>query len=164
MQNEKMKLIPIKQTIEENEEFVNLTDCKETIFLSINHYNKVGFHPPWIGYYAKIGDQYVGAAGFKGQPREGRIEIAYGTFERFRQRGLGTEICRQLVELTLKTDPSIVITARTFSEKNYSTRILESNDFELIGIVIDEEDGEVWEWRYNKIRGQATTHKTMEKF
>ncbi len=148
MQREDMELIPIKQTIEENEEFVNHPECRETIYMSVDHYKKVGYATPWIGYYAKYENQYVGSAGFKGRPRDGKIEIAYATFERFRSKGLGTKICRQLVELASRTDPSIIITARTLPEKNYSTRILENNDFELMGTVIDKEDGEVWEWKY----------------
>ena len=92
----------------------------------------------------------IGSAGFNGQPVVGKVEIAYGTFERFRQKGLGTEICQLMVELSIKTDPSVVITARTLPDKNYSTRILEKNSFELLGTVIEKEDGEVWEWEYKK--------------
>jgi len=145
-----MLLIPIKETIEENEQFVNIPDCQESIHMSVDFYKKVGFNPPWIGYYVKKGDQLIGLAGFKGQPVVGKVEIAYGTFERFRQKGLGTEICQLMVELSIKTDPSVVITARTLPDKNYSTRILEKNGFELLGTVIDKEDGEVWEWEYKK--------------
>ena len=145
-----MELIPIKETIEENKEFVNSPDCKETIHMSVDFYKKVGYHPPWIGYYAKEENQFVGSAGFKGQPVNNKVEIAYGTFEKFRQKGFGTRMCKQLVELAKRTDPSVIITARTLPEKNYSTRILESNNFELQGTVFDEEDGEVWEWKYNK--------------
>jgi RimJ/RimL family protein N-acetyltransferase len=111
--------------------------------MSVDFYNRIGFNPPWIGYYVKRKDHIVGSAGFKGKPRSGKIEIAYGTFERFRHKGYGAEMCRLLVELSLKTDPSVMITARTLPEKNYSSRILEKNGFELLGNVIDEEDGEV---------------------
>ena len=72
--------------------------------------------------------------------------------EKYRQQGVGTRICKQLVELSLATDASVRITARTLPEKNYSTRILEKNNFVLLGFVTDPEDGEVWEWEYkNKI-------------
>jgi hypothetical protein len=54
-----------------------------------------------------------------------------------------------MVDLSLKTDPLIKITARTFSEQNYSTRILQKNKFICIGTVNDPEDGEVWEWLFS---------------
>lgn len=145
-----MELIPIKKTIEENKEFVYNPDCQESIYMALEYFKKVGFNPPWIGYYAKKDDQLVGSGAFKGAPTNGKVEIAYGTFEKFRQQGIGTEICRKLVELSLKTDPTIEITARTLPEKNYSTKILEKNGFELIGTVYDKDDGEVWEWKYNR--------------
>lgn len=143
-----MQLIPIKNTLEENPEFVHHPDCQESIYLTVEYYKKIGYQPPWIGYYAQQDDQLVGSAAFKGAPRNGKVEIAYGTFEQYQQQGIGTEMCRKLVELSLLTDPTVVITARTLPETNYSTRILQKNDFKLIGTVQDEEDGEVWEWKY----------------
>jgi len=141
-----MELIPIKERLDENEEFINNPLCQESIYMTIDFYRKVGFVPPWIGYYAKQNDDLVGSGGFKGQPINGTVEIAYGTHEKYRKQGIGTAICQQLVDLSLKTDPSIKITARTLPEKNFSTRILEKNNFIFIGTVIDPEDGEVWEW------------------
>jgi RimJ/RimL family protein N-acetyltransferase len=148
-----MILIPIKETLEENTEFVNDPLCQETIYMTIDFYKKVGFTPPWIGYYAEQDGNLVGSAGIKGKPVNGTIEIAYGTIEKYRKQGIGTAICKLLVDLCLKTDPSVRITARTLPEKNFSTRILEKNNFEFAGTVIDPEDGQVWEWVYNKSNG-----------
>jgi len=145
-----MKLLPISESLSENGAFVQNPLCQESVYLTIEFYKKRGFNPPWIGYYAKSSDKLVGAAGFKGKPVNGRIEIAYGTFPQFRNKGIGTKICRQLVELSLKSDPSVTVTARTLPEKNYSNRILERNGFVLVGSVQDEEDGEVWEWELPK--------------
>jgi RimJ/RimL family protein N-acetyltransferase len=102
--------------------------------------------PPWISYYAQEDGNLLGSAAFKGQPINGTVEIAYGTFEKYRNQGIGTEIRRLLVDLSLKTDPSIRITARTLPCKNFSTRILEKNFFEFNGTVDDPADGKVWEW------------------
>ena len=55
---------------------------------------------------------------------------------------------RQLVELAIKTDPIVKITARTLENDGYSAKILIKNHFTAIGTVIDPEDGEVWEWVY----------------
>ena len=145
-----MELIPIKETFEENETLTNSPLCSEIVRMTIDFYKKIGFLTPWIGYLAKQNGRMVGSAGFKGQPVNGTVEIAYGTFEQYRQQGVGTEICKRLVRLTLETDASLKITARTILPNNYSTRILEKNNFKCIGVVTDLEDGEVWEWVFAK--------------
>lgn len=145
-----MNLLPIKRTLEENEAFANDPLCKETLGMCIEFYKRVGFNPPWICYYAEENGELIGSAAFKGRPVNSTVEIAYGTFENHRQKGIGTKICKQLVELSLANDPSVRITARTLPEHNYSTKILEKNKFILLGMVNDPEDGDVWEWEYKK--------------
>jgi hypothetical protein len=54
------------------------------------------------------------------------------------------------VLLAQRTDPKLIITARTLVEHNYSTKILQRNGFRLLGNVWDKEDGDVWEWLYDK--------------
>lgn len=145
-----MNLLPIKRTLEENETFAKNPLCSETLGMCIEFYKRVGFNPPWICYYAEENGELVGSAAFKGRPVNSTVEISYGTNEANRQMGVGTRICKKLVDLSLATDPSVRITARTLPEKNYSTRILEKNNFILLGFVTDPEDGEVWEWEYKK--------------
>jgi hypothetical protein len=55
-----------------------------------------------------------------------------------------------LVDLAIKTDADLIVTAQTLAEENFSTKILRKNGFRLLGSVIDEEDGAVWEWEYEK--------------
>jgi RimJ/RimL family protein N-acetyltransferase len=107
-------------------------------------------HAILICYFVRLDNQLVGSAGIKGPPVNNRIEIAYGTFPALRRRGIGAEICRTLVNLSLKTDPRITISARTLPERNFSARILEKNNFRLLGNVWDEDDGDVWEWEYQQ--------------
>ena len=145
-----MELVPVGPTIEENEVFTGNPDCNEHLQMTIDYFNKIGYQPPWIGYYARHDGELVGSAAYKGQPIDGKVEIAYGTFERFRQQGIGTQIARKLTELALAFDPSVEITARTLPEDNFSTRILAKNGFKWIGTVEDPDDGEVWEWKYKK--------------
>lgn len=116
--------------------------------MCIDFYKRVGFTPPWICYYAEENGELIGSAAFKGKPVNNTVEIAYGTMEHCRQQGVGTRICKKLVEVSLQTDPSVRITARTLPENNYSTKILKKNNFVLLGIVFDPEDGNVWEWEY----------------
>jgi ribosomal-protein-alanine N-acetyltransferase len=146
LHNIKMELLPIEERLESNEPFINDPLCRESLYATIDFYKKIGFVPPWIGYYAKENNELVGCAGFKGQPVNGMIEIAYGAFEQYRKQGVGTKICKLLVGLALKADPAVKITARTLPENNFSTRILEKNNFTLAGTVNDPDDGEVWEW------------------
>jgi [ribosomal protein S5]-alanine N-acetyltransferase len=143
-----MELIPIHKTLDDNQAFVDDALCAETLFMTINFFTKVGHNPPWIGYYVKDKDHIVGSCAYKGAPVNGTVEIAYGTFEPYRQKGIGTRICKLLVDLALKTDPRVRVTARTSAKENFSTRILQKNGFYFSQIVDDPEDGEVWEWEY----------------
>jgi len=143
-----MELIPVLEHLEDNPEFINNPRCVESLQMTVDFYKRVGFLPPWIGYYVKENQIVIGSAGFKGKPVNGTIEIAYGTFEEFRNRGVGTIICKILVDLALKTDPALRVTARTLAENNYSTRILKKNKFQFIGELFDPEDGDIWEWEY----------------
>ena len=143
-----IQLIPIKENIEDNKEYESDPLCNETLQMTIDFFNKVGYNVPWIGYYAKLNDTFVGSCAFKGSPQNGIVEIAYGTSEPYRRKGIGTAICKQLVELALKTDPFVKVTARTLPEENFSTKILKKNGFKFSGVVNDAEDGDVWEWIY----------------
>ena len=143
-----LELIPIQVSLEENQQFINHRDCQESLSMTIDYYKIIGFHQPWICYYASMNNELVGAAGFKGRPVNNKIEIAYGTFPSFMNQGIGTAICKALVDLAQQTDPSVRITARTLPEINYSTKILEKNNFKFIGNVWDKDDGDVWEWEY----------------
>ena len=143
-----MKLMPISLDSKLNAAFEAHPECKQHLQISIDYYTRVGFVPPWIGYYARLNNEFVGAAGFKGPPNNNKVEIAYGTFTKYEAKGIGTEICRQLVLVAIATDPEIKITARTLPEENASGGILKKNGFVLLGTVWDGDDGNVWEWEY----------------
>ena len=143
-----MKLLPIKPSIEDNPDFAANPDCDETLGVCIQYYDLVGYNPPWICYYAEVDGQIVGTGGYKGQPVDGKVEIAYGTFEKHQNQGLGSRICKELTTLALMTAPSTKVIALTLPEHNYSTRILEKNGYAFTGVVEDPEDGKVWEWTF----------------
>ncbi|MBL7700557.1 MAG: GNAT family N-acetyltransferase [Chitinophagaceae bacterium] len=146
-----MKLLPIDIDISKHERFTANPECVEILNVYPAYYEKVGYNPPWIGYFTTNDDvEIIGCGGYKGKPRNGTIEIAYGTFKNFQGKGIGTEICRQLVALALKTDPSLRITARTLRQTSASTTILQRNNFKFVGTVFDDDDGDVWEWEYQK--------------
>lgn len=141
-----IELLPIKEKAEENPEFKDHPDCQETFLMCIQHYEKKGYQPPWICYYAKQNGQIVGSGAFKTAPVNNKVEIAYGVIPSQQNKGFGTLICSELVKLGRRSDPNVIISARTLPEENHSTRILKKNGFEFAGKVWDEEDGEVWEW------------------
>ena len=113
-----MHLLPIYKSLEANEAFAKNPLCTESLGMCIEFYKRVGFNPPWICYYAEENGELVGNAAFKGKPINNTVEISYGTMEAHRQKGVGTRICKQLVELSLAKDPSVRITARTLPEKS----------------------------------------------
>ena len=143
-----MQLIPIKEHLEENPDFASHPDCQESIYMCIDFYKKVGYTPPWICYYVQLDNNLVAAAAFKGKPINSKVEIAYGTFPQYQKQGIGTQIAKMLIDLSLQTDPSVRITAQTLKEENYSVRILRKNNFKLIGTAMDDDEGEVWEWEF----------------
>jgi [ribosomal protein S5]-alanine N-acetyltransferase len=146
-----MILLQIDIDETKNNKFIGKPECLPVLKVYPDYYRKVGFNKPWIQYFASSdGEEIVGAAGYKGKPKDGKVEIAYGTFKNYEGQGIGTEICRQLVLLALQADPEVRITARTFQEGHASMAILKKNGFECLGIVYDEEDGDVFEWEFIK--------------
>ncbi len=142
-----LSLLPIDIDPDKNVEFYTNDASREFVEVYPAFYAKVGFSPPWTGYFVKDDeDGLVAVCGFKGPPKDRKIEIAYGTFKAHEGKGIGTRVCKLLVNLSLNTDPTVRIMARTLPEKNASTSILRKNGFEWLGEVMDEEDGKVWEW------------------
>jgi RimJ/RimL family protein N-acetyltransferase len=90
----------------------------------------------------------VGSCAFKGQPVDGKVEIAYCTFPAHEGRGVATAACKALVGIAQSADAGVTITARTLPEENASASVLKKNNFMLAGTAIDPEDGEVFEWVY----------------
>ena len=95
------------------------------------YYEKIGFKPPWVGYFIMQQNLVVGTCGFTGKPKDGRVEIAYWTFPEFQGIGIASFACKELVALSKIADPKIIITAKTSPEYNASTKILQRNGFEF---------------------------------
>jgi [ribosomal protein S5]-alanine N-acetyltransferase len=144
---ETMKLQQIKlDSKPEDFEIPQDSPAGMNIKMQVEFYSKTGFEPPWVGYIGTADGSPVGLGAFKGPPIANKVEIAYFTFPEKEGQGLGTKMCRALVEIAKTKDPLIEVTARTLPEKNASTRILEKNEFVFNRALQDPEDGEVWEW------------------
>ena len=82
----------------------------------------------------------------QGQPKDGKVEIAYWTFKDFEGQGIASFACQELVTIAHQIDPSLTITAKTAPENNASTKILANNNFIFAEIVQDDEIGDAWLW------------------
>jgi ribosomal-protein-alanine N-acetyltransferase len=116
--------------------------CAQTIEL----YQRVGFHPPWVGFLVLQDGNTVGTCAFTAPPRENRVEIAYFTFPEFEGRGIATAMARELIVMARAAWPAITITAHTLPQRNASNSILEKLGFEFFATIEHSEDGKVWAW------------------
>jgi len=110
------------------------------------YYQKMGYNLPWVGYFVIKENKIVGSCGFTGQPLEGKVEIAYWTFEEYERQGVSSFSCKGLVFISQQFNPSIIVTAKTAPEYNASTKILQNNGFNFAEIVQDDEIGDAWLW------------------
>lgn len=121
--------------------------CKATAEL----YRDAGFVSPWIGYLATHDRQLVGACAFKSAPMKGesgaeQVEIGYLTFPNFENRGIATEMVRELLRIVRSTHPNLTVVAQTANEENASNAILRNFGFQFVGDRADADEGIVWRW------------------
>ena len=141
-----MRLVPIHEDLAEINKLLLREDVKENIEAMLEFYERIGYHPPWIGYLAEEEGAYVGSCGFKGAPTKGIIEIAYMTFSEFQQKGYATAMCRLLSEMSQQNSPETTVMARTLPDNDFSNRVLIKNGFTNVGTVKDEDDLLVYQW------------------
>jgi RimJ/RimL family protein N-acetyltransferase len=105
---------------------------------------------PWVHGFAIVhaaAASVIGSAGFKGPPDEqGMVEIAYGIAPSFQGRGCATEAAAAAIAFAIASGRVRIIRAHTLPAANASTRVLAKCGFQLIGEVVDPEDGPVWRW------------------
>ena len=75
----------------------------------------------------------VGHGGFKGPPKDGVVEIAYGIYPDYEGRGYATEAARALVVVAFGSEAVQVVMAHTIERRNASARVLEKAGFGLVG-------------------------------
>ncbi len=97
------------------------------------------------------GEEVVGLCSFtRAANEEGIPYIGYGVAESRRGRGHATRAIRLMVMEVLR-DPSVRgIGAETAIANIPSQRVLEESGFMKTGARIDDEDGEVFVWRYQR--------------
>ena len=145
-----MKLKPITRNEDKTNEAYASKDCQQLLQMYNDFYPKIGFNIPWVGYFIVKQEKVVGSCGFVGQPKDGKVEIAYWTFKEYEGQGIASFACKELVSLANRTNPVVTITAKTAPGHNASTRILEKNNFVFTEVVQDEEIGDAWLWTHHK--------------
>ncbi|WP_254507823.1 GNAT family N-acetyltransferase [Anatilimnocola floriformis] len=89
----------------------------------------------------------VGNCAFKGPPdSSGMVEVAYGIDEAQRCRGFATEATKGLIDFAKASGQVLLVRAHTMPDDNASIRVLTKCGFQLIGEVMDPEDGLVCRW------------------
>jgi len=147
-----MKLRVLEATENKTDRIFDSVECQQLLEIYKDYYPKIGFNIPWVAYLVIMQNQVVGSCSFTGQPKEGKVEIAYWTFQEFEGKGIGSFACKELVLIAQKTDPTIIITAKTAPQENASTKILQKNGFAFSEIVKDEEIGDAWLWMIKTIK------------
>ncbi|MBC8290198.1 MAG: GNAT family N-acetyltransferase [Planctomycetes bacterium] len=125
-----------------------LAVLRQQVRMSLEFHERIQAVCPWTGYLV-ISTQtstLVGLCGFKGNPSEGTVEIAYGTISEFEGRGFATATATAMVEIARNSGEVSTVIAHTLPEKNASGRLLEKNGFTMTGAAEDPEDGPVWRW------------------
>jgi len=114
---------------------------------SLAHYDRVGATAPWAGYFARDDDAIVGICAFAAPPKDGEVEVAYGTFAPLEGYGVATAMAERLIAIA-SSEPTIrFVTANTAPEENASTHILRKLGFARDGSITDADIGEAWHWR-----------------
>lgn len=141
-----MELRILQQNEDKTDKLFESADCQTLLQMYEDYYPKIGFNLPWVAYLVVRQNQVVGSCSFTGQPKNGKVEIAYWTFKEFEGQGVASFACKELVNIASQADPSLTITAKTAPEHNASTKILENNNFTFTEIVQDDEIGDAWLW------------------
>ena len=122
----------------------------EVTAYGVNQLCGSGLRTVALGYQAiRNGDSdiVVGKAGFTGPPAvDGAVEIAYGVFPIYQGKGYATEAAQALIAFAFSSERVHVVRAHTLLDSNASKRVLTKCGFQLIGEVVDPEDGLVLRW------------------
>ena len=106
---------------------------------------------PWIHGFRMVrkdtGD-VIGSCSFKGPPRDGVVEIAYGVSPEVEGKGYATEAARALTDFARASGEVRTIRAHTLPTGAASQRVLAKCGYRHVGEVIDPDDGLVWRYEW----------------
>ena len=108
---------------------------------------------PWVHGFAMVrraNGAVVGYCSFKGPPRDGIVEIAYGVNPDQEGKGYATEAAAALAEFAFGFPEVEVVRAHTLPSSIASQRVLAKSGFGRVGEAIDPDDGLVWRFEKGK--------------
>jgi RimJ/RimL family protein N-acetyltransferase len=102
-------------------------------------------HGYWL--VTRADNRVVGTGGFKGPPDSaGMVEIAYAIVPECEGQGYATEAATALLSIASASSKVTLVRAHTLPTANASTQVLAKCGFEMVGDVVDPDDGPVWRW------------------
>ncbi len=104
----------------------------------------------WVSFFVFVAEEtgsIVGSGGYRGVPRDGRVEIGYGVAEPFRRQGVASACVMRLLEQAFSYREVSEVFAETSVDNLASQRALEkSGRFMRVGERDTVEDGRVIQW------------------
>ena len=94
----------------------------------------------------------LGSCGYKGDPKNGMVEIGYEIAEAYRSLGLATEMAKALIKKAFKSDEVKYVQAHTLAVENESGSVLLKCGMKRMEELEDMEDGKLWRWEISKTR------------
>ena len=92
----------------------------------------------------------VGSCGYKGQPKNGMVEIGYEVAEGYRGWGLATEMAKALIQNAFKSEEVDYVQAHTLAMVNESGSVLKKCGMTKMEEIEDPEDGKIWRWEIRR--------------
>ncbi len=92
----------------------------------------------------------LGSCGYKGEPKNGMVEIGYEVAEPYRGWGLATEMAKALIKKAFESDEVNCVRAHTLAEINESGSVLAKCGMKKVGELEDPEDGKIWRWEIKR--------------
>jgi ribosomal-protein-alanine N-acetyltransferase len=92
----------------------------------------------------------LGSCGYKGDPKNGMVEIGYEVAEAYRGWGLATEMAKALIKNAFEYNDVEYVQAHTLAEVNESGSVLKKCGMQMMNEVDDPDDGKIWRWEIRK--------------
>jgi GNAT superfamily N-acetyltransferase len=125
------------------------TEARETFEQILSILTKQPRMAPWGTYFAVFDDDRIaGLCSFKSDPRNDRVEIAYGTLPTYEGMGIAKAMASALVAIA--TCHGVAPFAHTAPIEGASASVLRATGFFRVGETIDPDDGLVWRWELSR--------------
>lgn len=92
----------------------------------------------------------IGGGGYKGEPKNGMVEIGYEIAEAYRCKGFATEMAAALIEHAFQYNEVNKVQAHTLAAENESGSVLKKCGMKKVEELEDPEDGKIWRWEIVK--------------